>query len=1285
MDAPSFLSEIGIQKEVNQLKLELDSAINTRKHLLDSINENISKLTNIGCLSTGIRRGYIDNFIDFIDAKSLGLIKRNNNSVSSLGRILVPSTSLISQKLATRFKKLWTISGHMGNPAYCCVFDRKGRFLLSGADDYLVKIWDVTRGQLVRTCRGHSTYVTYIAISPDNSLFASSCLFGTIRIWRLSDGKCLQVLKHNKAVNWMKFDDLTSSLASAGDDGQCIVWDISKLILEEDVYVPTFDILYNEKDRLYDSNKLIHPQPSITNVRTSHDSVAVTFEFTTSSDDIDKVRSLPLNSERIGLFAWSKEKQLEIGIRTVKTDCLLLPHMYSTSSENHQRVKCLDISAVAGIVVTGCEDGVARIWRFNDDYDEITKHKVDKQLRQIEATKGEVGHQLYRITKTTAKHLLTRLEGHVSPVTDIHINKMGDRILTASSDDGNVRIWSFSRSYTKHTHIVLNLHEEEEETAQVFQNHQARGRGGNASKARSKLQVYNVCWNYDNTRVITIQSVPMPAKLARTGKLEIPYSSRLKVWDSMNGDLLRVIWNVSNATCTCLVPHPLDSSLVLTSGEDGLVNIWNLDQESNMCSIKIVNDDGTPSTIADANISPDGTFIAITDGVGRVSLIGLDEPNRYSNVLTEQYFSTDYSNVLLDDRGFAIDAGTQLPVHESPVGYLCKIDHTPYFQQPTSYSFPTTLSRKEVEYNQERIYDLKNLSLVECDRVFSIFSLNVARNRVPKKYKNFKTRSNLDQNNMLQSPGTAPRNNISSLQDFVYESSSDDSDDDSDFDEIIQTNTHNTRNHQPVQRTRRLARANSASANLRRSRRSRYEPTSYSDEVDLEEIDRAIEYRTGRPNRRKKTKRTIVVDDDSEVHCFSDENEEDNSGTKESDSVVTMDDSDNSEKRIKSRRNNSDNSDQPDRLKNRRGGIKKKKTVIDVDDELLYDESSPLKKSKDLMKKIKWNEISIPIGNEVDRKWLQVDTINDQEYVPQMGDKVIYFSQGHKEILQIFAENSSPPWHIFPQKFPLVECEIIDISYAFPSKQQYHMCPSVIVIVKLLIISIPSKIMLHSNGLISVGLASPRATRNSSNNDTAFSVKLRKYNLPDFLVPSHLFERAIRLPWYEGMKIQIKYQDIGVGGETIQSTSNGRVAKVSTKEEEWQHSPWECLEVEFDNGPDQPISVDRICPWEVIPIFDDSSNYWKMWNSFVSPQINEDRRKKIQQGIEDLMSEESVFKPFFDEVDPIIFPDYYCFIHVPIYLSLIYKRVVNKYYRQVSMTILDNPFYYRNIIILYEG
>ena len=55
--------------------------------------------------------------------------------------------------LLSKFQKLRKTLGHLAS-VYCLTFDRTGRLAFTGADDLLVKCWNVVDGRLLFTFRG---------------------------------------------------------------------------------------------------------------------------------------------------------------------------------------------------------------------------------------------------------------------------------------------------------------------------------------------------------------------------------------------------------------------------------------------------------------------------------------------------------------------------------------------------------------------------------------------------------------------------------------------------------------------------------------------------------------------------------------------------------------------------------------------------------------------------------------------------------------------------------------------------------------------------------------------------------------------------------------------------------------------------------------------------------------------------------------------------------------------------------------------------------------------------
>ncbi|KAJ8573705.1 hypothetical protein K7X08_010216 [Anisodus acutangulus] len=145
-----------------------------------------------------------------------------------------PSIHLASYAVAkpsTMVQKMQNIKKLRGHrdAVYCAIFDRSGRYVITGSDDRLVKVWSMETGLCLASCRGHEGDITDLAVSSNNALVASASNDYSIRVWRLPDGLPISVLRgHTGAVTAIAFTPRTSSvyqLLSSSDDGTCRIWD----------------------------------------------------------------------------------------------------------------------------------------------------------------------------------------------------------------------------------------------------------------------------------------------------------------------------------------------------------------------------------------------------------------------------------------------------------------------------------------------------------------------------------------------------------------------------------------------------------------------------------------------------------------------------------------------------------------------------------------------------------------------------------------------------------------------------------------------------------------------------------------------------------------------------------------------------------------------------------------------------------------------------------------------------------------------------------------------------
>jgi len=98
-----------------------------------------------------------------------------------------------------------------------------GRFAVSGG---VLKLWDLTSGECVRTFECNGLWSTCVCISPDGKFVISGNADNTIRIWEVSSGKCLKVL--NGHTDWVSSVSLTADgkylLSGSADKTLCLWW-----------------------------------------------------------------------------------------------------------------------------------------------------------------------------------------------------------------------------------------------------------------------------------------------------------------------------------------------------------------------------------------------------------------------------------------------------------------------------------------------------------------------------------------------------------------------------------------------------------------------------------------------------------------------------------------------------------------------------------------------------------------------------------------------------------------------------------------------------------------------------------------------------------------------------------------------------------------------------------------------------------------------------------------------------------------------------------------------------
>ncbi|QQP48736.1 Uncharacterized protein FKW44_009145, partial [Caligus rogercresseyi] len=83
--------------------------------------------------------------------------------------------------------------GHLSS-VFCVLLDRTGTLVFTGADDLLVKCWNLRNGRLIYTFRGASSEISDMDVSHDNRLLAVGSCDKIVRVWCLYSAAPIAVL-----------------------------------------------------------------------------------------------------------------------------------------------------------------------------------------------------------------------------------------------------------------------------------------------------------------------------------------------------------------------------------------------------------------------------------------------------------------------------------------------------------------------------------------------------------------------------------------------------------------------------------------------------------------------------------------------------------------------------------------------------------------------------------------------------------------------------------------------------------------------------------------------------------------------------------------------------------------------------------------------------------------------------------------------------------------------------------------------------------------------------------
>ncbi|KAM3934677.1 bromodomain and WD repeat-containing protein 1 [Leptodactylus fuscus] len=846
---------------------------------------------------------------------------------------------------------------------------------------------------------------------------------------------------------------------------------------------------------------------------------------------------------------------------------------------------------------------------------------------------------------------VSELDDHSDIVDSILFSYTSERFVSGSKD-GTARIWSLEEQEWKS--IVLDMDLD-------LDNRSLDDDADADSVSYQKSKVLMIAWDTSDNCVVTASSTHL-----------------LKVWDSHTGKLLHVLAGHENDIYV-LEPHPFDSRVMLSAGHDGNIFLWDIISGSKvMHCFNLIEGQGH-GAILDCKLSADGQRMAGTDSHGYLLIFGFGNNKSYEKIPDQMFFHTDYRPLIVDGNHFVLDEQTQQAPHLMPPPFLVDVDGNPH---PPKYQ--RLVPGRENCADEHLVPQLGYMETVDGEIVEQVVSQQTnsdQQNPDPSLRQDQRPNPEQEAGSSAQAANAARRDLASPPNIGLRRSGQ--------VEGVRQMHNNAPRSQIATERDllawrKRVVVPEIPSVIYRKEEDHRI---AIGEQEKLFFMNQKLRgqddnFWASNPKLRKEISRIQQfrreVKEFLEISC--EEGEETRSSGEEEEMDADANQTENSMESASEDeddwRNTSDVSSEysdwttdaginlqpPSRNSTRR---KVKKLASSSEEESSASERSTEEKStpkkekpKKSTKETKTAELPAraPLNREISNdcrpsNWITDTTPRRSPFVPQMGDEVVYFRQGHEAYINAVQRSNLGIGNTL--KEPWRKCMLRDQELVKIVGIRYEIGPPTLCCLKLALID-------HVSGKI-----------------TEQSFSLKYHDMPDvidFLVLRQFYDHARHTNWLEGHRFRSIIDD---------AWWFGTVVGQEPYQADYPDSLFQCYTVKWDNG-----EIEKLSPWDmdVIPdhilppeelgtsisITDDERDtllYYPQDGEW--GKGNQDSEcERIICGIDQLLNLD-IAGPFAAPVDLSVYPSYSLMIAYPTDLSTIRMRLVNRFYRRVSALIWE--------------
>ena len=525
-----------------------------------------------------------------------------------------------------RFECQRTLHAHR-DACYCAVYNKKGDKLVTGADDWLVKIWNARNGGLLASCRGHTEPITIVEVCPRDYLVASGSLDKDVRTWKLESGEPVSVLKgHFMPITVVLFNPAKPwILASASEDGTMRLWHAYKHSGEQNAAV--FDV----------HGMVSGPQAAADNDidRNGNENENNENDTTTNNNNINNNNNNNNNPPE----DQHEQRQQQV-------------HGRGRPRTRLTRVSTLSFNCDGTALIGGtdtCAFTSSRLFCYDFDLSKINDEAAG-EAPPIHAMRA------YDMPSNGTSPCAT----HTHDVDVTKFSNTDPRTFISGSSDGYVMCWRMppkpadgdgmialstkNASVDKRVRRVWTTRSEE---------WREKCMDGNGDIQRP-FEVLQAVWTKDDKYVIATFANAMRTA---EGDGASPSVEFFHSHSGKSGRNLRegiIGYNSHEKTIVTLEPHPFYPEIYLTGGYDGRIEMRCIGGLTK--SMRTFRPEFNGIKIVELHWNPDGLSFVASDVIGNCYLFGVGDNKRYLTQKKEQFFSVEFvpeSAIARDEHGVA--------------------------------------------------------------------------------------------------------------------------------------------------------------------------------------------------------------------------------------------------------------------------------------------------------------------------------------------------------------------------------------------------------------------------------------------------------------------------------------------------------------------------------------------------------------------------------------------------------------------------------------------------------